>query len=321
MGKKDSARYYLALFEQSDYGRSPKGQESAAPIHGLLGNYNRMLAIFDRVEKLLDDDTLNTRYAVILKGRARAAAAQGDYRAASGYWLRYNALNNLLNRRLLQSRAYEYATRYNLQEEEMKTEKERIKAENSRKASIMHLILAMVILVLCIWLFFSRLSEGRKNKLLVAQIAEAVKYKNFVENQKAEAARENKSAEGQTDTETHKRVVPNIKEMSDTELYEFLGMAIRNDKLFTDPNFGRQTLTDLYNVNERRIGAAFSQGNGLTDFVREIRIEYACWLFNNNPEMTISEVSAACGFSSLPVFSREFKRKLDVTPSYYRSQI
>ena len=153
------------------------------------------------------------------------------------------------------------------------------------------------------------------------QIAEAVKYKNFVENQKAEAARENKSAEGQTDTETHKRVVPNIKEMSDTELYEFLGMAIRNDKLFTDPNFGRQTLTDLYNVNERRIGAAFSQGNGLTDFVREIRIEYACWLFNNNPEMTISEVSAACGFSSLPVFSREFKRKLDVTPSYYRSQI
>ena len=148
-----------------------------------------------------------------------------------------------------------------------------------------------------------------------------MKYKNFVENQKAEAARENKSAEGQTDTETHKRVVPNIKEMSDTELYEFLGMAIRNDKLFTDPNFGRQTLTDLYNVNERRIGAAFSQGNGLTDFVREIRIEYACWLFNNNPEMTISEVSAACGFSSLPVFSREFKRKLDVTPSYYRSQI
>lgn len=321
LGKKDSARYYLALFEQSDYGRSPRGQESAAPIHGLLGNYNRMLAIFDRVEKLLDDDTLNTRYAVILKGRACAAAAQGDYRAASGYWLRYNALNNLLNRKLLQSRAYEYATRYNLQEEEMKTEKERIKAENSRKASIMHLILAMVILVLCIWLFFSRLSEGRKNKLLVAQIAEAVKYKNFVENQKAEAARENKSAEGQTDTETHKRVVPNIKEMSDTELYEFLGMAIRNDKLFTDPNFGRQTLTDLYNVNERRIGAAFSQGNGLTDFVREIRIEYACWLFNNNPEMTISEVSAACGFSSLPVFSREFKRKLDVTPSYYRSQI
>ena len=109
--------------------------------------------------------------------------------------------------------------------------------------------------------------------------------------------------------------------MTDTELYEYINDVVRREQLFLNTVCDRQTLIERFHLSEKRIGAAFSLGSGLTDFVRETRIQYACWLFNNYPEMTISEVSKACGFSSLPVFSREFKRKLEVTPTYYRSQL
>lgn len=315
----DSARYHLALYEKSSYGQSEDGQVAIAPTLGLLGDYDRMLTIFDRLEKELGDDTLTSQYAIILKGRARAASARGDYRAANGYWKRFSALNDRLNTQLLKGRAYEYATRYHLQEEQLKAENERQNAETNRRASLAHLVLAMVILALCIWLALSRVSAGRRNKLLVSQIAEAVEYKNIVETQKAEESKEPQWENEPADLELPKAENNRFRGMTDDEIYEFLCMAIRNEKLFTDPNFSRQTLTELYGINDHHIGAIFSNGNGLNDYIREIRVEYACWLFNNKPEMTISEVAVACGFSSLPVFSREFKRKLEVTPSYYRS--
>ena len=108
---------------------------------------------------------------------------------------------------------------------------------------------------------------------------------------------------------------------ADKELFAQLSEAIRREKLFTDPNFGRQTLVDRFHLTERRIGAAFSQAGSLPDFIRDLRLEYACRLLSDHPEMSIGDIATASGFSSLSVFSREFKRKLEVTPSYYREQI
>ena len=321
IGTLDSARHFLALLEESDYAKTLNGKMMASNAYLPLAQYNKLTPIYDEMEARMGNDTLNNDYAAILLGRATMAEAAGNYRDANNLRHRYGNLKDFINKQILESRAHEYAARYHLQEEQLKTERERMKAENNKRASIIYLLLAMAILLLCVWLLLSRIAAGRKNKVLVEQIAEAVKYKNIVEGQKAELARMNATAEGLQDAESQKIMAPNIKEMDDADLYDFLRMAIRNDKLFTDPNFGRQTLTDLYNVTDHRIGAAFSLGSGLTDFVRETRIQYACWLFNNYPEMTISEVSKACGFSSLPVFSREFKRKLDVTPTYYRSQL
>ena len=96
---------------------------------------------------------------------------------------------------------------------------------------------------------------------------------------------------------------------------------IRRERLFTNPNFGRQTLIDRFHLTERRIGSVFSYGGSLPDFIRDLRIQYACQLLTEHPEMSISDIATASGFSGLSVFSREFKRKLEVTPSYYREQM
>ena len=55
-------------------------------------------------------------------------------------------------------------------------------------------------------------------------------------------------------------------------------------------------------------------------FLIEIRIENACKLIYNNPDVPISSISEQCGFQNTANFNRKFKEIKGVTPSHYRSQ-
>lgn len=312
LGELDSARRYMDLFEQSDFGKTLGGRRMMTSAWCNLGEYEKMLAAYDEMEMRMGDDTLNTEYMEILRGRALAAEAAGNPNASIDYWRRYARMSRLVNKQLQESQAYEYAARYHLQEERMNTEREQAKAQNNKNLAIAGFLLALIAVVFIVWLLIQRRTINRKNRVLVEQIAEAVKYKGLVEN---EERKSEKGKEHSNDT-----IVPN-KDLSDEELFKQLSEVIRRERLFTNPNFGRQTLIDRFHLTERRIGSVFSYGGSLPDFIRELRLENACRLLADHPEMSISDIATASGFSSLSVFSREFKRKLEVTPSYYREQM
>ncbi len=188
-----------------------------------------------------------------------------------------------------------------------------------------------------VWLgiLYSRIR--RKNRILAEQISETIRYKKEVQNLNAETevtvipeASETSASESEKVVVTGlKSDIRNFKsisldELSDEQLFKFLSEVIRHELLFTSPFFGRQTLMDRFKLSERRIGAAFARGsvhNSLPNFVRSLRLEYACRLLSEHDEMTISDVAAASGFSSVAVFSREFKRKFDMTPTFYRQMV
>ena len=305
LGETENARHYVDLFEQSDYGKTLSGRSMIARTWCLLGEYDKMLAAYDEMTAKMVGDTINGEYAEMLFGYAKAAEAVGNLKASNGYWQRYAEMNRLLNEQLLESRAYEYATRYQLQEERLNTEREQAKAQNNRNLAFAGFILVFVAAGFIVWLLIQHRAINRKNRVLVEQIAEAVKYKKQSEEMKVKE--EKKGGDEELPT-------------TDKLLFVQLSEVIRREHLFTDPNFGRQTLVDRFHLTERRIGAAFSHGGSLPDFIRELRLEYACQLLSDHPEMSISDIATASGFSSLSVFSREFKRKLEVTPSYYREQ-
>lgn len=302
LGEMDSARRYVGIFEQSDFGKTLGGRSMMTSAWCNLGEYDKMLAAYDEMTMRLGDDTLNAEYVEILRGRALAAEAFGNPNASIDYWRRYAKMSRMVNKQLQESQAYEYAARYHLQEERMNTEREQAKAQNNRNLAIAGFLLALIAVVFIVWLLKQRSAINRKNRVLVEQIAEAVKYKSLVEN------------------EEQKTIVPNTA-LSDEELFKQLSEVIRRERLFTNPNFGRQTLIDRFHLTERRIGSVFSHGGSLPDFIRELRIQHACQLLSDHPEMSISDIATASGFSSLSVFSREFKRKLEVTPTYYREQM
>ena len=337
LGKTDSARLYLALYEQSKLYHSYSGRKQIVPTYRLLGDYDKMDEIYDEMVQKMGPDTLNREYADLLLGRAEKAEAQRNYQLASSYLHRYEQVKQQLNERLLRSKAFEYATKYQLQEERMKAETEQRKAKNSLYMLIVGFALLLIAIGIIVWMGILYRNIRRKNRVLAEQISEAVHYKNEVQNLNAEAevtatpeASETLASDNEPvvsmslKSEVCKFKPENLDELSDEQLFKFLSEVIRHERLFTSPFFGRQTLMDRFKLSERRIGAAFARGsvhNSLPDFVRSLRLEYACRLLSEHDEMTISDVAAALGFSSIAVFSREFKRKYDMTPTSYRQLV
>ena len=306
MGEENTARHYLSLFEESDYGKTFSGRMMASNTWVVLGDYDKMLAIYDVADKRLGNDTMNHDYASMLHNRAIAAEAAGKYQAATDYWHRYVSIKENLDKKQQEGQAYHYAARYKLQEERMNTEREQAKARYNKSLAWAGFIMVLLSIGFIIRLLLQRRAINRKNRVLTEQMMDSMKYKK----------KESQTIKLESPTDNL-----NIDTLNDKQLFDYLSNIIRSEELFLNSNFGRQMLMDRFHINERRIGAAFSCCEGLPDFIRDLRLEYACQLITDNPKMSISDVATASGFSNLTVFGRDFKRKYEVTPTYFRSQI
>ena len=309
MGQNDTARYYLSLFEDSDYGKSFSGRMMASNTWFVLGDYDKMLAIYDIADTRLGTDTMNQDFSAMLYNRAVAAEATGDYQTATSYWHRYEKIKQTLDRKQQEGLAYHYAARYKLQEERMNTEHQQAKAKHNEILAWAGFILVILSAGFIIRLLIQHHAIDRKNRVLTEQMMESMRYKKEINN----------NSQLQTPLSTLK--TQDVDKLNDEQLFDYLSDVIRNEELFLNQSFSRQVLIDRFHINERRIGAAFSCCDGLPDFIRDLRLEYACQLITDNPEMSISDVATASGFSNLTVFGRDFKRKYEVTPTYFRSQI
>ena len=295
------AREYISLYEQTYAGQNIQGRFMIAPLLRKMGEYDRMLAIYDEVEQQLGNDTLNANYAEILRGRAEAAKAQGRHADASDYWKRYAELNETLSERLLQGKAHLYAARFHAQEQQREIERHH---EAMRRATLISLtigIVGLLVLLFAIYAVAQWRKTQQRNRILAQQITEAVEYK--------EKYKELSTINSQLST------------CSDADLFAYLRDLIEREQLFLDPHFERQTLINRTGLSKERIGAAFAQATGyerLTTLVRELRLDHAVRLLNEQPELSIEQVCMASGFANTVSFNRSFKAKFGMTPSAFR---
>lgn len=305
-GKAECLKY-LALYGQTPSGKSVSGRFMIVPLLGKIGEYDKMLAICDEVERLLGPDTLNAHYAAILQNRAIAAKARGQKDEAIGYLERYNKLSTLLNDRLLQSKAHLYAAHFRAQEQQREIERSR---EAERRANIIGSTIGLVgflIFLFALYVLWQLQKTKRRNRIIAQQITEAVEYK--------EKYRELKPTPKPT-PETS-----NLSDLSNAELFAYLRDIIESEMLFLDPNFERQTLISRTGLSKERIGAAFAQGSDqerLTTLVRELRLEHAVLLMNEQSFLTVEQLSRASGFTNASTFSRCFKTKFGMSPTEYQ---
>lgn len=307
LGNNEKAFEYIALYDQTESSQIFVNRFMIAPTLGKLGEYDQMLTIYDEVEKRIGTDTLNANFAEILHGRAEAAEARGQYAEANGYWRRYAELKEILHDELLQSKAHLFAARYHAQEQQREIERHR---EASRRAWTIGMgiaIVSVLILLFAIYVVIEWRKTKTRNRILAFQIAEASKYK--------EQYRKLIQTPQVNDPEDH------YSDLSDAELYAYLRDVIEGDQLYLDPNFERQTLINRTGLSKERIGAAFAQGSDnerLTTLIRELRLDHAVRLMNENPEMSIEQVCQASGFTRADTFTRNFKAKYGMTPTAYQ---
>ncbi len=73
--------------------------------------------------------------------------------------------------------------------------------------------------------------------------------------------------------------------------------------------------TYLYEISEQNYGC------GIAGHIRNLRIEKAKTLLADHPEMKISSIASACGFSDYNYFITVFKRVTGMPPNRYRMRI
>lgn len=224
----DSARFYLALYEQSGYGQSFSGRKSISSTWLTMGEYTKALAIYDEMTSRMGTDTLDADYALILRGRAIAAEAKGNYRDASDYWRRYAYLDKQLSYQLQKSKAHEYAARYRAQEQQMEIDKFAIKY---RMQKIIIIIMFMVMLVI---VFFYNYTNFQKQKLTKKN---AALVKLIDENVKQNMQMSNPREQKKNDICLSKacKLLSEQPDMKTSEVAKKVGLTLRNlQKLFRE---------------------------------------------------------------------------------------
>ncbi|MEJ7736732.1 MAG: AraC family transcriptional regulator [Chitinophagaceae bacterium] len=78
-------------------------------------------------------------------------------------------------------------------------------------------------------------------------------------------------------------------------------------------DLANMTLTSFSRYFKSRVNKSFS------DFLREIRIDYACKLLNKE-KISIEQVGYECGFNTLSNFNRQFKAVTGKQPRTYRKE-
>ena len=87
-------------------------------------------------------------------------------------------------------------------------------------------------------------------------------------------------------------------------------------------DFNRAAAMEQFSLSAARIGGAFMRGGGMgmPEFVRNCRLDYACRLMVEQPELSFTEVGEASGYQRTTTFYHDFKARFGMPPAEYRAQ-
>ena len=290
------------------------------------GRYVETLPLARRIiERLEDYEAHPDQYADDSKRVPADSASRASYinfyrTQAQGYIsAAYTALGQhssmteaylQIERSVTEMTAREHIARYNALEQQMEAERQRAETRKANLTAWAVGIIALLAIAFAVYAFYMSRKTKRKNRALVRQIDEAMKYKELyrLEHEQNAPAESQPAA---TDTGT----------LTNEQLFQHINEVIVRERLFLDPKFGRQTIIDRFQLSKDRASAAFSQGSShdsLTDYVQELRLEHAARMLKEQPRASITQVASQSGFASAQYFSRRFRQRFGMSPSDYR---
>ena len=296
------AKEYLALFDNSGYGKTFMARRMIAPTQVALGMYDEALRTYDEIERRMAGDTLNKDYATILSYRAIAARAKGHIAEALDFQTRYANLSKIVSDSLHASEAHDYAARYHAQEQQLEIQEKEAEAERSYIVSLAVAIVALLAIVFAIYFFRQKRIVSEKNRALVRMI-------NGTPPEPEEEPEEEEEPEDQSEDKNES-----------ADLFHDIDTAIRSERLYKNVNLQRQDICDRFGISRHTLNnllAEHADGLSFPQYVNNIRLEEALRLLRHETTMTVSAIATEVGFT--PANLREqFKRKYGMTPVDYR---
>ena len=310
-GQSKEAAYNYDQYARSDYGQGLEGRINGCDYLMAARRYGEAADIYTNLDQFIkewgyDYDLETIRQNLLPKFRANYLSGRQD--SALRVAMQIAEVYDTALVRQKRSESAELATIYDTHGKERKILEQRAENRLVTAISIAIAILALLILAFAVYVFHQWRNTKKRNRILVEQINEALEYKKkFKKEQVAEPV-----------------AVSDMTTLSDEQLVLCLRDLIENEKLFLKPDFGRQTLIDHTGLSKERIGAAFAQGSdsvSLPAYVRELRLDYAVRLMNDQPDIAVEMVSQSSGFTNADTFTRNFRAKYGMTPTTYKQTL
>ena len=270
------------------------------------GRYQEAATIYNGlIERIRQQgDTLGEMMNTTKWGLAEVYRKMGHCNLAANLYEQVLEIQDTLKTRKARNSAQELAAVYHEKEQQQTIMQQQ--AENTRQRYLLFIVLAVLVGVIVLAVVIIRKNRviSRKNRVLAQQIVETLKYKQ--PSPQPLPAKEEQEAGSDT--------------LSDEQLFRHIHEVIMRERLFLDPRFGRQTIIDRFQLSKDRIGAVFSQSehNKLSNYVQQLRLEYAAKLLIEQPELSIVQIAADSGFGSNTYFSACFRHHFSMAPSEFR---
>ena len=343
----EAARYY-AEYTKSDYGQRLDGSIDGCEYLMSARRYAEAADIYENLDRFIrewgyDYDLETIGHNLLPKFRANYLSGRLD--SALHVAMQIAEVYDSALVRQKRSESAELATIYDTQGKERKILEQRAENRLVTTISIAVTILALLILAFAVYIFSQWRFTKRKNRVLVDQINEALEYKKkyrelkqkthpqpLSEREGSGHTQDGDTAEGLSTPIPSREgqgggsalSISDMTELNDEQLFLCLRDLIENEQLFLKPDFGRQTLIEHTGLSKERIGAAFAQGSdsvSLPAYVRELRLDYAVRLMNDQPDIAVELVSQASGFTNADTFTRNFRAKFGMTPTTYKQTL
>ena len=345
-GQESEAATYYADYANSDFGQGLEGRIDGCEYLMSAHRYAEAADIYTDLDQFIrewgyDYDLETIGHNLLPKFRANYLSGRKD--SALRVAMQIGEVYDTALVRQKRSESAELATIYDTQGKERQIAEQRAGKRLFTAISIAAVILALLIFAFAVYVFRQWRNTKEKNRVLVDQINEALEYKKKYRELRNKVECRTESVEFATAPEGNAAPVAeansplstlhskptglsisDFTELSDEQLFLCLRDLIENEQLFLKPDFGRQTLIEHTGLSKERIGAAFAQGSdsvSLPAYVRELRLDYAVRMMNDQPDIAVELISQASGFTNADTFTRNFRAKYGMTPTTYKQTL
>ena len=264
-----------------------------AEAHDIIHNYCQML----RTQK----DNYSYRMITMLTTDAQVEARMGNYEEAAKHCQEIKSIADSLH--------IELSTNLMQKTWDLIQKEEDVDTKNTI-LNILGILLLMGLTSGFMVVYYTHRIR-RRNRFLIQVLNSLEAYRNMANEDIKEPQEEPKKEEEQQPTSDENE-----------RLFVKLDGQITRDRLFLNPNFGRDDMARLIGVDKNRIGhimSRYSDASNASVYINVKRVEYGAKLLLKHPEYTIAAIANECGMTNTVTFNRTFKEVYGMTPSEYRA--
>lgn len=317
------AKKYADMFYSTVFSTTLMGQLEINDFLLESGDYHSVLVHSKAYFAELDaSDSLNVIYLRTLYQSGKAYSALGKYSDAYNAMMQAYDIRNKMRVNIERNQILDLTDVTDAVSREYELEKAAYHMKMQRRIIIGLVCFMMFLLLLFVGLWRALIVIRRKNLKMAELILELDDQRNRVLakhsflDPEVEVDTDDKGLSEKQGTDVSSEVVP-----EDEQLFLKFDQQVKEQKLYLDYQLTRDDYARLMGVDRNRFACIlklFTDGENLSGYLNDLRLEFSVGLFRNHPDWPISRIAAESALPSLSSFYRLFKDKYGISPNSFR---